>query len=153
MLPAADVEGIVFRLAMLDNAPRVPEPIEVDEPVVVDTGDEPTAATPVTKREIRYLGSMIGSSRRVAVMSIDGEQRLVAEGTERDGVVVNEVTPGLLKLEVDGAAMELELAPKTGSRITRVGDAPGGSRTGSALDREAQAELRRGARGNRGARE
>ncbi len=154
VLPAADIEGIVFRLSMLPEAPRVPEPVEIDEPIVANnTSEDQPAQTPATKREIRYLGSMIGSSRRVAVMSIDGEQRLVAEGGERDGVEIVEVTRELVKLKVDGVPMELERAPKTGSRITRVGDAPGGLPSGSALDRETQAELRRGARGSRGARE
>lgn len=154
VLPAADVEGIVFRLSMLPKAPKVPEPVEIDEPIITDnTSEDQPTQTPATKREIRYLGSMIGSSRRVAVMSIDGEQRLVAEGGERDGVEIVEVTRELVKVKVDGAPMELELAPKTGSRITRLGDAPGGVPSGAVIDRETQAELRRGARGSRGARE
>lgn len=79
-----DAAGLSARLAMLDNAPKIPDA----KGVVVNTGDQQVAvqveeSQPASgiRDRVRFLGVIRMGDHDAAFVNIDGRQRIVREGT------------------------------------------------------------------------
>lgn len=79
-----DAVGLSARLAMLDNAPKIPDA----KGVVVNTGDQQVAvqveeSEPASgiRDRVRFLGVIRMGDHDAAFVNIDGRQRIVREGT------------------------------------------------------------------------
>ena len=109
------------------------------EPIVERTGDQP----------VRYLGSIIGPDRRLAILSIDGHQRILAQGAGADGVQLVRVEDDRVIVRRAGGVETISKAEQVGPTYTILagagdgdaGGAGGGSeRDGDGPDRD---EIRR----------
>lgn len=135
--------------------------VAVDPPpevvVAAEPEDEPGTEVPaVGTKVLRYVGSIIGPAGRFALMNIDGRHEYIAEGAERDGVLVREVHGDHVMLDDGGGARRVDKAPSAVSAMMaapglarRSGKGPAGPGAvdgaeeirGSAMDRARQAEL------------
>lgn len=127
--PRVDLGGIGRRMTFVAQFPE-PEPIVLpDDPTGLDPGtSEPRPSTPGVP-EIRFLGAIAEPDRYVALLRIDGRQKFLAPGDSYQSVRVVDVTPGEVRLEIDGAPAEaaiqtIALAERTGPRWTEATPAP-----------------------------
>lgn len=129
-----------------DNAPEIQNPrnfalnVADSFAVAYDWSAEPeqtetparTEGTPpedavASAGQVRYLGSIIGPDRRLAIISIDGKQRIIAEGGQGEGV-------SLVRVQED----EITISDRDGTR--RVSKAPPGSDLATVLATSAVAK-------------
>ncbi|MEZ6233811.1 MAG: hypothetical protein R3B68_06440 [Phycisphaerales bacterium] len=127
--PRVDLGGIGRRMTFVA---QFPEP----EPIVIEGenggGEGPIITTPPTTPgvpEIRFLGAIAEPNRYVALLRIDGRQKFLAPGDSYGSVSVVDVTPGEVRLEIDGAPAEaaiqtIALAERSGPRWTEATPAP-----------------------------
>jgi hypothetical protein len=96
-----------------------------EEPIAEQTGDQP----------LRYLGSIIGPDRRLAILSIDGRQRILAQGAGAEGVQLVRVEDDRVIVRRNGGIESVGKAERTGPTYTILaatgnGDNGGGSGDG-----------------------
>jgi hypothetical protein len=107
--PAFDAKTAEGILAALGPEPRPDAPVEPDTPPIdiatnpdgANTEPHPAEAHPVPASELRYLGPVIGPRRTLAMVSFNGQQKMVAIGEQVDGKTVTEVAPTHLRLNDD----------------------------------------------------
>lgn len=113
-----DFSGIAQRLASIDNAPR---PATETPSESTETLTEPVAAADAP---VKFLGSIIEPTRRIALLTINGRQRAVVAGqTVRYGA---EATAGELRLiavEDSSVTIEDKLGRRTIEKTARSGSA------------------------------
>jgi len=106
-----DVERAKVILAAVGPEARPPasteiEPLLGDDPPAMPTdvviGDEPPP--PTGGPELRYLGPIVGPRRTLAMVALDGQQRMVAVGEMVEGKTVVDVTPSQIILHDDQGA-------------------------------------------------
>ncbi len=122
-----DFESIWTSLEQIANKPE-PRPEEPEE--VAATPDPNGSASPASAqptndnaseimgRDIRYLGAIVEPDRIIALLSIDGTQRLARAGRTYDGVAVDEVTRDTVSVTVNGEPVTLERAEREGPNVT-----------------------------------
>jgi hypothetical protein len=76
--------------------------------------------------QVRYLGSIIGPERRLAIMSINGRQRIVAEGSMVEGIRLLRVTEDEIDIQRANRPQKLQKAPSSGPMITMISPRQGG---------------------------
>ncbi|MEM9560903.1 MAG: hypothetical protein AAF995_11390 [Planctomycetota bacterium] len=135
--PSGDGRAIAARLALVDNAPRVPEP-EPEQPVEPTDPGEGEGPTELGE-EVRYLGMIRSGETRRAVLRIGDRQRIVAEG---DRVTINGESLTLRRVRGEGVELaggdegqrepiEITKADRERASVTVVsGEAPSGTLTG-----------------------
>lgn len=127
--PSVDLGGIGRRMTFVAQFPE-PEQIEIGSDD--GSGEGPIVTPPPTQPgvpEIRFLGAIAEPNRYVALLRIDGRQKFLAPGDSYGSVSVVDVTPGEVRLEIDGAPAEaatqtIALAERTGPRWTEAAPAP-----------------------------
>lgn len=129
-----DAQGLAARFALLENAPKIPEPTQT---VQTDPGTQPEPAPdqPFATR-VRYLGFIQSRGGNTAFMNVDGRQRVVRAGDtilapdqrpELGDLTVERVTGRQVVIAHNGERATIELADRTGPAITLV--------TGGEVDR------------------
>ena len=124
---APDLASIAYQLAMLPNAPQ-PEPeveVPVEEETPVDDATQNSNENILAQR-FEYLGAIelkspTGEIRRVAMVRFreDDEQRLVRAGGSLDNdIMVAEVGPNEIVLELHGERSTITLTDRTPSSVT-----------------------------------
>lgn len=125
-----DGVGLSARLAMLDNAPKIPDAVGV----VVNTGDQ-QAVVPVVESEpasgirdrVRFLGVIRMGEQDAAFVNIDGRQRIVREGTRIGPPADRPQFPELLIERIMGDALvvrdgqrreRLDMSSRSGPAVT-----------------------------------
>ena len=74
---------------------------------------------------IRYLGSIIGPQRKLAIVSIDGQQRILAENAEVNGYRLLRVDEDRIVVRRGNATpSEISKAPSDGSMVTMIAGSP-----------------------------
>lgn len=87
-----------------------PAPPQIERPT-----EQPVAQN---QSNWKFLGTMRAGGRTLAVVSIDGEQSILAEGRVLGEVEVVSISPAALTLREGGAERTLERAPREGSSVT-----------------------------------
>lgn len=115
-----DIEGVAARLALVPNAPTPPEaPDKGEDTTTADAGDTTPDQADGLETRVKYLGLIRSGDRRLALLSIDGSQRVMESGERLPGV---EGDPALLANLSDNAVrirqgremITIQLAQKTG---------------------------------------
>jgi len=106
-----------------------PEMVEEDDGPETRTGDGGGEGGPPPTTEPegpwKYVGSMIGPARRLAVVSVGGRERPVAMGRELDGVRLVTVEPEYIEIDDGSGVQRISRAPRSGSVVTSLsGRAP-----------------------------
>jgi hypothetical protein len=101
-------------------ARRAPKPEQA--PIASTPDPEPTPIGP----EIRYLGLIEEPTRRLALISIDGQQRMLAEGRKSGDVLLTSATPDEIRVTIGREQRTILLAERTGSSVAWVASTPGG---------------------------
>ncbi len=113
-------KGVSLSIARnLDIAARRPS----QEPQQAIVLPQPDGAQPSVGPEIRYLGPIEEPERMVALLSIDGHQRMLAENRSSGNVRMVEVTREHVIVEIGRERRTIPLAERTGHRVARI--APG----------------------------
>lgn len=125
---AEDMTGIDVRLATARVAP--PKKPEETAANPTDTPGTAPAEGASSQGGWRYLGSVIEPNRRIALVSIDGRQRMLAEGREVDGVRLVQVTDDRIVIEDAGVRRGIRREQRHGSPVAWVNmpEAPAGGR-------------------------
>lgn len=142
-LTSADLADMVERLEMAR--------VQVEKPAVVaqDTPDDPEQEEEkigdnADQPRWRYLGAIIEPTRRVALVSIEGRQRILAVGREIDGVQLLSVEPDSIVVSENGEQARLTRDERTGPSVAWVKmdspldrpTLPAGSTAGASLQAE-----------------
>lgn len=101
--------GVADRLMQVANHPKLPDPPKQDE--------APTEAAPSAKG-VKYLGAIIEAERRVALLSIDGRQAMVAEGQSRGELTVVAVEPESVRVKDRAGERDIAKEKRSGSVVT-----------------------------------
>lgn len=122
-LRPAVYEDIAEGLLSIANAPKPVEtgPVNGEGGEVVDGGGEVEAPSTT---EVAFIGAVFSGEQRIAVLRIDGVQRWIAEGQERDGVRVQEVTEDRAVISRKGVPSELDKSSPARGSLTRLAAAP-----------------------------
>lgn len=122
-----DASSIAARLALLDNAPELPETQEVQTPIEQPIEQQQTEPGTLAKR-VRYTGYIEDADSPLAFIRIDGVQRIVPEGgiaqagsIALDDLTLKGVRPKFI-LVTDGQVEErIQLSTRNGASITMSG--------------------------------
>lgn len=113
--PQLDIEELKWVISDYYN-------FEEDEAGVVEAPTEGTGqVVSGGPTPIRYLGSIIGPERRLAIVSIDGRQRILAESAEAGGYTLNRVEEDhIVVSRAREAPMEISKSPSDGNLVTKI---------------------------------
>ncbi|MBX3365110.1 MAG: hypothetical protein KF866_10120 [Phycisphaeraceae bacterium] len=109
-------------LLSIANVPKraLPPP-----PTREDNGETDGPAAPaVDTSQLAFVGAVFSADQRIAVLRIDGTQRWIPEGGERDGVRVEEVWEDHAVITRRGVRTELDKAPPSRGTLTRLAAPP-----------------------------
>jgi hypothetical protein len=120
---AVDLQAIAQRLEIIHQVARAePEPVDTTIPEQTNTGGE-------NKVEVKYLGNIAEPDRQLALVSLNGHQRIIPmgatisftpEGGEAVSLRVVGVSAGELVYELDGEASRIDKAPRLASAVTKI---------------------------------
>ncbi|MCW5776287.1 MAG: hypothetical protein KIS87_07615 [Phycisphaeraceae bacterium] len=112
--PRIDAQAVSYMLGSVKNRP--------EPPAVVQAGhQEPTeSAPPPTSGGVRFLGGIIEPGRAVALLSIDGVQRMVPVGREFRGYRVLRVEADHVVLSAGADDIVIDKADRQGSVVSAV---------------------------------
>lgn len=88
-------------------------------PVVVTEPQTPEQAPPALGAW-KYLGSIIEARRRVAIVSVDGQQAVIPEGGEHKGITLVEVKRDAIVVDDGSGLREMKKEAKTGPSVAWV---------------------------------
>ena len=90
---------------------------------------EPTPSGP----DIRYLGLIEEPTRRVALLAIDGRQRMLAEGRKSGDITLTSVEAEQIRVSIGREQRVIPLADRSGPSVAWVSGAPGGGSGGAGM--------------------
>ncbi len=114
------------RQAIADAAGRF-EVVFGRTPKVEGSEPPPVAPTIAALAGWKYLGSIVEPRRRVAIVSVNGKQAVLAEGRQYEGVTVVEVKPDALVVNDGSKNTELSKQEKAGPSVAWVSPTGGGT--------------------------
>lgn len=151
-----DMEAIKYSLQQIENAPKAPEPKEVE--TTKEPDDETPAEPTGNDGRTRFLGVIKVGDRTLALLSAGGAQRILGEGDsavlplmpgdqgDAPEVTVHEVTSSYVRLVENGTERQVDRAVRVGIAVSQStttaaegGGGPGGGREDIAR-REAMGE-------------
>lgn len=103
-------------------ARRQPKP----EQGPIARGPEPTPEPTPSGPDIRYLGLIEEPSRRVALLAIDGRQRMLAEGRKSGDITLTSVEAEQIRVSIGREQRVIPLADRSGPSVAWVSGSPGG---------------------------
>ena len=116
----ADFDSISGSLLAVSNAYRPPETTDATEVTPIET----PRTNGNSDGPVRYLGLIDEGERRLALLSLEGRQRVVAEGDEfAPGLTLLGATPDAATIQDDAGRQRIPLAGRTGPK-TAVGALP-----------------------------
>lgn len=128
--PPSAAEGVNFdgigqRLALIDNAPK-PAP-----PAPLETSENPVEVAKPVEQGVKFLGAIIEPTRRVALVSVNGKQRMLAAGQSlklgtdehADTLQVVSVDDDAVTIEDKGGRRRIDKSVRSGPAITTVASA------------------------------
>lgn len=126
--PPVDYAWLADRLSSVGGVVPPPEPETPIDPVERAETDPQRPVTTPSTIEVRYLGSIVEPRRRLALLTIDGVQRLLSEGEQAEGVELVEVGPdyATVLVENEDAERTIDRAGRRGSVVTEVKTGVGG---------------------------
>ena len=120
-----EIKQIIDRLKRLPNAPEI---VQNDQGSAI--GD--TDGTPDKLKLVAFLGAVISTNHRAAMLRADDDKAWVGEGQSRElggrSVRVLEVYTDYVRIEIDGAEQRLDRAERTGSAVASVARSEGRDR-------------------------
>lgn len=116
--------------------------VDMKRPDPAETGDEPgigeggvvTDEPEDEGQSIEFVGMIEDFRGLTAVLRIDGQQRWIRQGAERDGVSVVGVGENAARIEVDGVPRVIEKSEPTGAVVGEVATPLSSPSTSSAAD-------------------
>jgi len=120
---SVDLAAVARRLSILSDEPQE-EPVASETPL--DNGESESVAG---KIELKYLGSIVEPNRRLALISVNGRQRIVPAGSaatfttddgEKVGVKVISVASDEVEIERDGVRQRINKADRIAQAVTVV---------------------------------
>jgi len=114
VIPTIDVVSIA-EMSKIGLDFNEPEPPKQPETEGSDPGEDPTK-TPAGG--LRFLGAMIGSKKRLAMVEFDGSKRYVQLGRDLDGGQLVAVEPEFIEIERNGDRERVDRAERVGSLVT-----------------------------------
>lgn len=120
---AIDIEGVAARLSLLPGAPTPPAAdTPADTATASGEGTTDTGAAPAAgiADRVRYLGLIHSGEERLALLSIDGRQRVMGRGQTLPGVgdadepvTLENVSERAVRLHHGNSPVTIQLAPRT----------------------------------------
>lgn len=115
---AVNSSGISDRFMQFAN-----RPVQAAPPDVTENPDETPAETPTTPEAPRFLGIIREPGRMLAMVRVNGKQKIMAEGEAVGTFKVVRIETGAITIEVDGVERQLEKQARTGA-VTSVAVEP-----------------------------
>lgn len=129
-----DTSGLAARLALLDNAPQITKApdLAADRPLVEPDPAEDARLTSIKgfAGRIRYLGMVQAGAERAAFVKVDGQQRIVRQGTviqppadqaDLGALTIERVNGRAIVVSQGEARANIDLEARTGPAITMIG--------------------------------
>jgi len=120
-LPSPDISSIAFNF-------QPDGPSGEPDAVAQQPGDDDGPKPPAPTTDFRYLGSVLGMGKAMALVSHDGRQHLLTVGKELAGYTIAEVHRNAIVVDGPNGRQTLDKAERTGEPITMAAaQAPGGN--------------------------
>ena len=119
----ADIEGIASRMVLVSNSPKIAEVVKTDT-------SAPPPPPPFSLRDhVKYLGVVSEGSTLLALVAVDGKQRIVGAGDQvkvsADQVgTIDEITVDALKLTSNKKQETIEIAHRALASVSHGAAAP-----------------------------